>query len=578
MKELRFSIYRKLCTVFLTALIPVAFISLLMNQIANTRIRQQGIEKMQVQLALKTADFDNELRRINSGLSAHVLNGEEEYLGSNFQAISSYELGRRVAELNAELGELSLISDCIENVAVYFPYIEREISLLQYYNNSIEESDMERISEYRYRDNGIIYGDGALRIHTVAPTVEDKVPLYVVEVELSDSRLLAFLEDSDEEHYLLAGTDWAVSSMKTELTEDALEKVRLSQKTEGSFTTEGKLFSYRRLTLCDGWLISCTDTSNLFQAADIFRFFILVILIMTGLVMLLVTALLSRSIDRPFQQLLCLFGQVEAGSLDVQTDYHFRDEFVVIFEQFDHMLLRIRELISQSVEREKELKEAEYRQLQAHIAPHFLYNSFNVLRHCILLEDYDSANEMAGLLGNYFRYITYSGEQESIPLLEEYRHMVDYLKIQQIRFQDNIEVEMDELPEKFHYLRVPPFVLQPLVENIFKHGIRDMAYGGHISVRVAADERKLRVTVRDNGCGMNLQELERLRRALRGTEQLSEHSGLVNIGKRLKFLLGDEAGLEVNSERNLFFEAVILIPFEGQAADETEQELFRNEG
>ena len=119
--EFRFSIYRKLCTTFLGALIPVALVSLLVNQMANMRIRQQGIEKMQVQLALKATDFDNELRRINSGLSAHVLNGEEEYIAANFHSLSSFELGQRVADLNAELGELALISDCIENVARILP-------------------------------------------------------------------------------------------------------------------------------------------------------------------------------------------------------------------------------------------------------------------------------------------------------------------------------------------------------------------------------------------------------------------------------------------------------------------------
>ena len=118
------------------------------------------------------------------------------------------------------------------------------------------------------------------------------------------------------------------------------------------------------------------------------------------------------------------------------------------------------------------------------------------------MEDYETASEMTGLLGNYFRYMTYSGEQESIPLLEEYRHAGDYLDIQKIRFQDNITVEMDELPEKYNYFRVPPFILQPLVENVFKHGIKDMAYAGCISVRVEETETKLCLIVRDNGLSL----------------------------------------------------------------------------
>lgn len=232
------------------------------------------------------------------------------------------------------------------------------------------------------------------------------------------------------------------------------------------------------------------------------------------------------------------------------------------------MISRIRELVSQSIKREKELQQAEYKQLQAHIAPHFLYNSFNVLRHCILLEDYDTADEMAGLLGNYFRYMTYSGEQESIPLLEEYKHASDYLDIQKIRFQDNFEVEMDILPEAFHCFRVPPFILQPLVENVFKHGIKDMAYSGHISIKVEEKDKKLCLIVRDNGSGINMQDLEKLRNGINGSEILLEHSGLTNIAKRLKILLGNDAGLFVNSEKNLYFEAEIRIPFDKNIEDE----------
>ena len=179
------------------------------------------------------------------------------------------------------------------------------------------------------------------------------------------------------------------------------------------------------------------------------------------------------------------------------------------------------------------------------------------------MEGYDEANEMARLLGNYFKYITYSGEQESIPLVEEYQHMADYLKIQQIRFSgQQLWWKWMNCRRNFFYLRVPPFILQPLVENIFKHGIRDMAYGGHISVHVAQTKEKLCVTVRDNGYGMTQQELYKLRRALEGKETLAEHSGLVNIGKRLKMLLGEAAGLWVDSERNLFFEAVVQLPLE----------------
>lgn len=562
MKERKFSIYKKLRNLFFGALIPIAAINIFMNQAANMLIQQQGTEKMEAKLTSKVISFDNELGRINAGLRFHVLNGEEAFLATNYYSLSSFSLGQKVAELNARLNELALISDCIEDVSVFMPHIERVVSFLKYYDDNISEDDMERILQYRYKDNGNVYNNGKLLIHMVAPTSDEKEPLYIMEAALSNSKILNFIKGGDDEGYALAGPDWAISDPASALPEPVLEKIRRQTDESGSFVMEGSLFCYRRLSLCDGWMVGYTEVSNLVEPVQIFHVFTFVTLVVTIIVILLVICLLSRSVNRPFQQLLCLFQEVEAGKLDVKTNYHFRDEFAVVFEQFDSMISRIKDLLSQSVKQEKELQQAEYKQLQAHIAPHFLYNSFNVLRHCILLEDYETASEMTGLLGNYFRYMTYSGEQESIPLLEEYRHAGDYLDIQKIRFQDNIAVEIDELPEKYHYFHVPPFILQPLVENVFKHGIKDMAYAGCISVRVEERETKLCLIVRDNGYGISQQELEKLRRGIQGTEVLLEHSGLVNIGKRLKILLGEEAGLFVNSELNQFFEAVIYIPLE----------------
>lgn len=562
MKERKFSIYKKLRNLFFGALIPIAAINIFMNQAANMLIQQQGTEKMEAKLTSKVISFDNELGRINAGLRFHVLNGEEAFLATNYYSLSSFSLGQKVAELNARLNELALISDCIEDVSVFMPHIERVVSFLKYYDDNISENDMERILQYRYKDNGNVYNNGKLLIHMVAPTSDEKEPLYIMEAALSNSKILNFIKGGDDEGYALAGPDWSISDPASALPEPVLEKIRRQTDESGSFVMEGSLFCYRRLSLCDGWMVGYTEVSNLVEPVQIFHVFTFVTLVVTIIVILLVICLLSRSVNRPFQQLLCLFQEVEAGKLDVKTNYHFRDEFAVVFEQFDSMISRIKDLLSQSVKQEKELQQAEYKQLQAHIAPHFLYNSFNVLRHCILLEDYETASEMTGLLGNYFRYMTYSGEQESIPLLEEYRHAGDYLDIQKIRFQDNIAVEIDELPEKYHYFHVPPFILQPLVENVFKHGIKDMAYAGCISVRVEERETKLCLIVRDNGYGISQQELEKLRRGIQGTEVLLEHSGLVNIGKRLKILLGEEAGLFVNSELNQFFEAVIYIPLE----------------
>ena len=99
LKERKFSIYKKIRNLFFGALIPITAINIIMNQVANMRIQQQGAEKMEAQLASKVINFDNELGRINVGLRFHVLNGEEAFLATNYYSLSSYQLGQKRADL-----------------------------------------------------------------------------------------------------------------------------------------------------------------------------------------------------------------------------------------------------------------------------------------------------------------------------------------------------------------------------------------------------------------------------------------------------------------------------------------------
>lgn len=566
-REKKISAYRKLNMLFLGALIPIIASNFLMLHVAYVRIREKESEKMDVELALRVDSFDNEIGRINSGLRFHVMNNEESSLANNYYSLSSYQLGQRVAELNERLNELSLISSCIEDITVYMPRIEREISLTYYYDDHIAQSDLERISKYRYEDNGNVYSNGNMRVHMVAPTSKDKIPLFIMEAVLSNSKILSFIGQGESEKYGLIGKDWTICEPIPEIIESALEEIRIQEEGAGNLFIDDYLLCYHRMSLCDGWMIGYAKTSELMQDVGLFRLFIATTFFTTVITLLVVAFLLSRSVNRPFQELSRMFEEVREGSLDTKTNYQFRDEFRIVFEQFDNMISRIKGLVAQSVEQGKALQRSEYRQLQEHIAPHFLYNSFNVLRHCLLMEDYETSTEMAKLLGNYFRYITYVGELDSISLLEEYQHARDYLEIQKIRFQDNITVEMDELPKECNYIRVPPFILQPLIENVFKHGIKDMAYAGRIVVRVAKKESGILLKVVDNGSGVDCKELDKLRKAINGGETPLEHSGLANIEKRLKILFGDKAGLTVNSEKNLFFEVSVYVPFAVQAVD-----------
>lgn len=92
------------------------------------------------------------------------------------------------------------------------------------------------------------------------------------------------------------------------------------------------------------------------------------------------------------------------------------------------------------------------------------------------MEDTDGIAEMSLKLSSYYRYITRSA-QPVVTLAMEYQNIVDYTEIQTIRFGDRITVQLQPLPEPYRELAVPRFILQPLFENAYNHGVEKMENG-----------------------------------------------------------------------------------------------------
>jgi two-component system sensor histidine kinase YesM len=222
------------------------------------------------------------------------------------------------------------------------------------------------------------------------------------------------------------------------------------------------------------------------------------------------------------------------------------------------MLRRLHSLIEERISSEKILHRTELKLLQMQIAPHFIYNSFNILRHAIHIGELEIAENLSGRLCDYFRYVTYN-EQDMLPLSEEYRFAEDYLEIQKIRFQERITISISPLPERFKNMLVPRMILQPLIDNSFKHGIWDMENSGEIFMYTKVEDNILKIFVRDNGSGVNEEKLEEIRDLFEGKNPVGGHSGLLNIVCRLRELVPGST-FEVYGTDKHGFVSVISIP------------------
>lgn len=246
-----------------------------------------------------------------------------------------------------------------------------------------------------------------------------------------------------------------------------------------------------------------------------------------------------RIVHKPLNKLVQAFEKVKEGNLEEHIYHGTNDEFAYLYQAFNDMEDRLRQLIDEVYVQKNLAQRAQLKQLQAQINPHFLYNSFFTLSRRIKRQDYENAEEFARHLGNYFKYLTRDGS-DVIPLRQEVEHAQSYAAIQQARFASRVQVCFEELPKSCSGLLVPRLILQPLLENSFGHGLENKVSGGILSVRFQVERGCLHICVEDNGEEASDEDILRMRRSLEEQEP-DEVTGLVNIHRRLKMFFHEEA-------------------------------------
>jgi two-component system LytT family sensor kinase len=161
---------------------------------------------------------------------------------------------------------------------------------------------------------------------------------------------------------------------------------------------------------------------------------------------------------------------------------------------------RLRERDLRTSQLQAQLARAQLAALQLQIHPHFLFNSLNAVAGLIRKQRTEAALSMLAGLGELLRYVLDSAATPFVPLEKELDFAARYLEIQQVRFSDRLESRLDVAPGLLG-APVPTLILQPLVENAIEHGIAREG-GGAVEIQVREEPSRLRLSVRDNGPGL----------------------------------------------------------------------------
>ncbi len=325
-----------------------------------------------------------------------------------------------------------------------------------------------------------------------------------------------------------------------------------------------------------GWKLVAVlgDTQSFFGDGSM-RYFVVMLVSITLLILLLMNQLISLRISYPLMRLsdsirkLDTAGMLnpeaaavlEEGAEEAPRKIPTQEIYIGGTAEVEHLgktlqtaLEQVNILMDDIVVEQEEKRRSEMDALQSQINPHFLYNTLDSIVWMIEGEHNKEAVFMVTQLASFFR-ISLSRGRSIISLEQELKHAENYMNIQKVRYKNAFGVSFEVDPALKHYLTVK-LVIQPILENAIYYGMEGMDDDGEIRIigEMGKDEdgtEEIFIRVRDNGFGMPPETVARLLSSEEEREKVPKHGsgvGLVNVHKRIQLRFGRRYGLHIESE------------------------------
>jgi len=204
------------------------------------------------------------------------------------------------------------------------------------------------------------------------------------------------------------------------------------------------------------------------------------------------------------------------------------------------------ERYNKSLKYEASMIEIELNNLKSQLNPHFIFNALNSIR-ALVDENPSKSKQAINQLSNILRNSLASDKKGLTNFDDELKMVKDYLGLESIRFEERLKTEFDIDPDSTKF-RVPPLMIQTLVENGIKHGISKLTPGGIIQLKTFVADDRLNIHIRNSGHLIN------------GIKRSKSGLGLKNTVQRLKLIYGDEASFRIVNENDNFVLTEIIIP------------------
>lgn len=299
-------------------------------------------------------------------------------------------------------------------------------------------------------------------------------------------------------------------------------------------------------------LLTFVPLDQISKEANQIRNITILICLLSFLVLVIISWYSSKFFSRRLTKLLSSLRSFTEGEFSTRIRYKGNDEFADITAAFNDMAQNIDGLIGKVYISQMKQKEAELAMLQAHINPHFLYNTLSSINQLAKLGKFKQQSEMILGLSKFYR-LTLSEGKTIIPINQELEQVRAYVDIQQIKHMDALTVSYD-IDEDVMSCDTVKLILQPFVENALEHAWFDDRL--HIRIMVQDAREYIGFKVIDNGVGMRPTTIQHIL----DNEQEPLGYGIRNVDERIKLQYGDSYGVRLYGRPGMGTAVIITIP------------------
>ncbi len=329
----------------------------------------------------------------------------------------------------------------------------------------------------------------------------------------------------------------------------------------GSFVKSGQLYTYQKIGQWKYYLVQIIPTAELAQNS--IRVMVILVIVMIGMVGICLFLLrkLVAIAYKPLDNVVSKMEAVSNGQLEIRmNEENMGEDFKKLALGFNSMMEEIYILMEQVKFEQQQLQQIRLNALQAQIKPHFLYNTLDCIHWQAISDGNKEVSTMVKALASYYR-ICLSKGKDIITLDQEISHIENYLIIQNMRYDNIVESEIN-VKEEFLGVEIPKMTLQPLVENAIYHGIKIKdGNKGKVTITAERDKEDILIEVIDNGSGMTEEQIRALNNSISEVYETFGY-GVRNVNKRIEIMFGKQYGLYFMKNNLSGITVQIRLPFQ----------------